>query len=494
MGSKRIIKKGDIYTSNNYGEFKIVSELSPNKDRRRFLIEFLRTGTKKESSIREILNGEIKDPYFPKIFDIGYLGNSHKRHNERLYNIWLNILARCYNSKCKEYKYYGEKGITVDKRWHCFEYFLNDVQYLDGFEFFNNPNYKVELDKDILQSNKLFKDKIYSKDTCIWVKKIVNNKVQIEQTNKNKNLSSKYIGVCLTKDNTWQAQITINGKQTYIGRFINEDASANAYNYFAKIHNTHFIENNCVFMTKDEWMSYKVSKKDFKRKRNNLMTDVLNIEGLDQFEIENTPVDQLNYEVIDLNSVGLDESGSMGKFVQVMRDCLAKWKKGLIDSKESDKMLVARGSFRNHTIEIGGYKKIDEFDENNYSASGGTPMYDYIIEGAEKLLKVMEYYQNQGYKPRAVFSIFSDGEDQCSSNSLVDAKRVIEDLNKKEIVTAFIAFGQEAKAEAKRLGFKNIEDAGSDEHTLRNAFDRFSKSLVANSKSLVQKTDNLFDI
>lgn len=37
------------------------------------------------------------------------------------------MLARCKNTKLREYKYYGGRGIKVCKRWQKFENFLADM-------------------------------------------------------------------------------------------------------------------------------------------------------------------------------------------------------------------------------------------------------------------------------------------------------------------------------------------------------------------------------
>lgn len=37
------------------------------------------------------------------------------------------MLQRCLNRKDRTYKYYGERGIKVCRRWHKFENFLKDM-------------------------------------------------------------------------------------------------------------------------------------------------------------------------------------------------------------------------------------------------------------------------------------------------------------------------------------------------------------------------------
>lgn len=46
----------------------------------------------------------------------------------REFNAWRAMLDRCYRAKCKEYRYYGARGITVCDRWHTsFEAFFADM-------------------------------------------------------------------------------------------------------------------------------------------------------------------------------------------------------------------------------------------------------------------------------------------------------------------------------------------------------------------------------
>lgn len=44
-----------------------------------------------------------------------------------LYPIWLHMRQRCLYPTCKEYKYYGARGITICERWDDFRSFVEDV-------------------------------------------------------------------------------------------------------------------------------------------------------------------------------------------------------------------------------------------------------------------------------------------------------------------------------------------------------------------------------
>lgn len=51
---------------------------------------------------------------------------ANKTHGDtgtRLYNIYYNMLARCYNPKNNRYDYYGAKGISVSPEWDTYDKF-----------------------------------------------------------------------------------------------------------------------------------------------------------------------------------------------------------------------------------------------------------------------------------------------------------------------------------------------------------------------------------
>lgn len=42
---------------------------------------------------------------------------THGQSKSRLYNIWANMLDRCYNQNNKDFKYYGGRGVSVADQW-----------------------------------------------------------------------------------------------------------------------------------------------------------------------------------------------------------------------------------------------------------------------------------------------------------------------------------------------------------------------------------------
>lgn len=219
---------GEIYDSNNFGRFRIIRELEPlgyARDRW-FEIEFLNTGYRMPASLSAILTGRVKDKMVPTIANTGYVGDTigavTYSYNTTFYKAWNDMINRCYNINDKDYYLYGALGITVDERWHNFANFKHDAKLLPGYD--NKLKYPeiYQLDKDYLQFHIPKNQRVYSKDTCIWISKY-DNILLMNRDNPN---SSGYYGV-FYKDHSWCTYI--NG--VIYGRFTIPEAAANLFNY-----------------------------------------------------------------------------------------------------------------------------------------------------------------------------------------------------------------------------------------------------------------------
>lgn len=70
--------------------------------------------------------------HIEKVTELGKKHGGKEKHGfsgTRIYQRWNAMLRRCYDPRVKCYKYYGGRGIFVDKRWHSFENFIKDMGF-----------------------------------------------------------------------------------------------------------------------------------------------------------------------------------------------------------------------------------------------------------------------------------------------------------------------------------------------------------------------------
>ena len=109
------------------------------------------------TSWRNLEHGEVKNPFHPSIFGVGYLGVDE--NGERLktmehgkqtreYKLWQHMLQRCYSEKYHE-THPTYKNCTVCQRWLCFANFLEDISKIKGYELWRDNPKGFTLNKDI---------------------------------------------------------------------------------------------------------------------------------------------------------------------------------------------------------------------------------------------------------------------------------------------------------------------------------------------------------
>lgn len=107
-----------------------------------------------------------------KFYGKGYRLKATWKDNQRLYKIWHGMLSRCYNDNHIRKASYQDRGVYVSDEWLCFDNFVADAEKLDGWDKELFDNKLLELDKDLKGGS------YYSKETCQWVSKEMNNSFQ----------------------------------------------------------------------------------------------------------------------------------------------------------------------------------------------------------------------------------------------------------------------------------------------------------------------------
>ena len=114
-------------------------------------------------------------PYVPYAYwllaapTLGYHGRDVCPTAKLLASAWENMMGRCYDTQNPKYRLYGGQGVSVCKRWHVLDIFMQDVKSLYGWDAKLADWDGYRLDKDYYSSNQ------YSPETCVWLSLVDNS-------------------------------------------------------------------------------------------------------------------------------------------------------------------------------------------------------------------------------------------------------------------------------------------------------------------------------
>ena len=165
---------GETRVSNCGHEYIVLKRVDDyNQHNQRYIVKFPKTGKEKCVQYVNLLKNVVMDNYQAIRGGYGWTGNASKDYNSREYHVWRSMLTRCYNKAYHQYSLYGGKGTYVCDRWRCFEYFLEDIVLLEGYDSNLFQEGKIFLDKDIKQRDIIAK--VYSPNTCMFVSALANS-------------------------------------------------------------------------------------------------------------------------------------------------------------------------------------------------------------------------------------------------------------------------------------------------------------------------------
>ena len=207
---------GKVCKSLNSGDFKILKYV----DARNVEIQFFNTGYHKVAEMKEVRNGNIKDPYLPSVCGVGIVGTKYPTVingvKTKEYVLWCRMLQRCYSDEFKKKRptYEGCEASENFKSYeHFYEWCNSQVGFKDGFH----------LDKDLLVKG----NKVYSENTCIFIPKEINSLLTKCDASRGGHLIGVYW--CNT-NNAFVAKVRRNkGKQEHLGLFKTEIEAFKAY-------------------------------------------------------------------------------------------------------------------------------------------------------------------------------------------------------------------------------------------------------------------------
>ena len=212
---------------NNKGLEYVVLGKTTNKTKSGNLyvkVRFIETGYEYEVEPIQIKRGTVKDRWAKTVLGVGSIGDIKVEGNERAYNVWHKMLSRCYIDKSENYNLYGGMGVTVSERWSRFQYFVEDIPLVDGYNKEAFDNSQLELDKDLKQAGKDKSEMVYSLETCTFMSAYENSMLVNNEQKKHKMIATdensneiEVFGIknwCKENGFTYNSvRLVLNGKQ-----------------------------------------------------------------------------------------------------------------------------------------------------------------------------------------------------------------------------------------------------------------------------------------
>lgn len=175
--------------------FKVLTKVKPNPGDKNssYVVQFTETNSIVTAMRPNVRQGQVKDPYQKTVFNQGCIGvyGEYHHYTKEAYNLWYNMMRRCYDPSHAMYYIYGGQGVYVEQQWRCFANFLRDIHSLVNFTTWMEAPNKYCLDKDYYGS------KVYGKNTCVFLPNEYNQ--ALPKTN-----GCKYIATHLATGKTYE--------------------------------------------------------------------------------------------------------------------------------------------------------------------------------------------------------------------------------------------------------------------------------------------------
>lgn len=220
--TKQFIGKENI---NKQGCVMRIVDYRKNDD---ILVQFDNKNDFVHSTYESFLNGTIKNPYYPTVYNRGYVGQKYNTtendDNIKEYHLWYNMFIRCYDVKQQKI-HGGYDNCEICKEWYSFENFYEWLHSQENFKQWHDNN-DWDIDKDIVCKG----NKVYCPEKCSLVPRDINMLFV-----KNKHIRGAYpIGVSYKKsDGLFFARVNnpLSKKRDFLGYYNSPESAFLAYKY-----------------------------------------------------------------------------------------------------------------------------------------------------------------------------------------------------------------------------------------------------------------------
>lgn len=183
------------------------------------------------AQMKEVKNGKVYNRNNKSVAGEGFIGygtysSSNNNLHTKSYQVWRDMLRRCYDSKSNYYKNYGEKGVIVCEEWKNYQ------TYAKWYDENSTSGWVV--DKDLID----YREKIYSPNTCSFVPICINSL-----------FTGGFSSIVYLKQGKWVVQLQkgekcSNGKkkQSYFGVYTCKEEALEIYFTEKMAHITEVVE------------------------------------------------------------------------------------------------------------------------------------------------------------------------------------------------------------------------------------------------------------
>lgn len=220
---------------------------------------------------------------------------------------------------------------------------------------------------------------------------------------------------------------------------------------------------------------------------------VSNLDGPTMMSAVGAPLNALMSSELTLAMNIVDMSGSMQPFAA---DLIGAYNdhylKAMRLSTAADDILVSTIFFEDHVQLFHGYLRLDdvpELSDTVYRPGATTALYDAVAAGLTNMVLYAQQLRQSGVSVRCLVLVYSDGQDNASSQPPSTVRRAVQELLKHDMYTlAYVGFRygglseQELQQMADTIGFPEILTSNLGRGELQRVFRMASLSTISVSR------------